>query len=872
MSQIKELTEEQKAIIPKWRDEWFDIGCDTAPADRKTAEEAFAALYELVGEKAPPVIWCGSPLTAMFMLNMLDNGLGEEISRRFQVLSATPESLECFPWDLYQVVTRPLRMSVWYNLRPAIHNGLGKELSESIPGVRASLREALRTESDRQQKPPWLYDVIGSPLWESIQNGLLFRISNDLRDAMGEGMAKSFYEGPFIEQPWSQRLHDLYGDVASPILDSVWNGLNVPVLNAVRNVVLDRPGFEMHRVAARPNMMNSTLFLGLAPIRVATTHALARSAIIALTSQALDQALHNPGEGLAGMMDLDYASTAARTPRFLRRGIFGLSAIVGLRDSTAGDLGDNLRGAMDPLFNMGSRALDEHDVLGAFAQVRPGIDALYYPIRYAVLQMRGVGRPVDAVKMSGPSLHKFTSQANLGATAGAYSDICSSLFNSLCLSLARNIDDALAGSFDGIQPSTGIFYRISSVETGLIGRHSLYNRTFVEPSINADHARDMADYLGRTLAASLNRAIGETLCRTLNALAPGLGLDLGGAIDAHASEDGHLGSAAMEPLHYTSLNNNPARQMWRYLYDTIHASLGVPVTFACSRIPRELGDSKLYNHAFDGRDGLLRQAIPPLGGMTHRACVSTWDIYGPLLDTIAHSLGSAINTALNRALEKGLKNYSCWFSGQMDAHWLAFYSFCDYIGVEYKEETKAKLDELCKIARSCGWWWPYENVIVACERPLEVHWNDDERPRIHNDRGPAVLFRDGWAIHALNGVRVPAEVACLPPDEIDPLVVIKEPSTDVRREIVGKIGYNRLVEGLGGETIDVGSVLTAEGIFHEYELIVVDLKDSRRRPFLKVPDASDPDKFYFEGVPPHVRTVEAAMEWRGQGMDPLWAR
>ena len=62
-------------------------------------------------------------------------------------------------------------------------------------------------------------------------------------------------------------------------------------------------------------------------------------------------------------------------------------------------------------------------------------------------------------------------------------------------------------------------------------------------------------------------------------------------------------------------------------------------------------------------------------------------------------------------------------------------------------------DAAIDVARSAGMWWPYENAAILCDRPAEIHLDDQHRP--HHENGPAVVFRDGWQVYAWHGKAVP---------------------------------------------------------------------------------------------------------------------
>lgn len=65
MTKINSLTAEQEIRLPQFRDEWFRIGCSTAPADRPRAEAAITEMYRIIGKDKPQFIWFDSPATCI---------------------------------------------------------------------------------------------------------------------------------------------------------------------------------------------------------------------------------------------------------------------------------------------------------------------------------------------------------------------------------------------------------------------------------------------------------------------------------------------------------------------------------------------------------------------------------------------------------------------------------------------------------------------------------------------------------------------------------------------------------------------------------------------------------------------------------------
>ena len=220
--------------------------------------------------------------------------------------------------------------------------------------------------------------------------------------------------------------------------------------------------------------------------------------------------------------------------------------------------------------------------------------------------------------------------------------------------------------------------------------------------------------------------------------------------------------------------------------------------------------------------------------------------------SLRQSLGQSLRQSLEQSLEQSLGQSlsECWW-GQHEAYWIAFYLFCrDILGVKYEAEASRHLDLWRDIAQSCGWWWCFENYVVVSERPTIVRMNTDER--LHSDIGPALAFADGWNVYALNGVRVPAQLVDTPAEDLDAGWLMREKNAEVRRELVRKIGIEKICKDLHAVVIDS---------MGEYELLALDLGDGRRRPYLKMKNPSI-GVYHIEGVHPECHTVCDALNWR----------
>ena len=190
--------------------------------------------------------------------------------------------------------------------------------------------------------------------------------------------------------------------------------------------------------------------------------------------------------------------------------------------------------------------------------------------------------------------------------------------------------------------------------------------------------------------------------------------------------------------------------------------------------------------------------------------------------------------------------------GQHDSEWVAFYEFfgraCGVKGVD-------RLRGIAEIAQSCGWWWPFERAVILTDRPSEIH--RDEANRLHAEKGPALLYRDGWGVHAWHGVRIPAE--WLEGKTPSPAEALNWPNMEQRRAACEIIGWARILRELKAKTInkdrdpEVG------------ELVEVEIPEIGKERFIRVRCGTGRE--FAIPVPPNMRTALEANAWTW-GLEP----
>lgn len=129
--------------------------------------------------------------------------------------------------------------------------------------------------------------------------------------------------------------------------------------------------------------------------------------------------------------------------------------------------------------------------------------------------------------------------------------------------------------------------------------------------------------------------------------------------------------------------------------------------------------------------------------------------FGVPLGVVLHQ---GIRVALHRSLAHGFRMPVrdvlaggghlpvCWY-GQQDAAWIAYYDALHRLGVvRCGPDELDHLGHWATLARSCGWWWPGEDLCVVVERPEKVRV--EPVPGAKHDevrlRGDGVGYRDGW--------------------------------------------------------------------------------------------------------------------------------
>jgi hypothetical protein len=85
------------------------------------------------------------------------------------------------------------------------------------------------------------------------------------------------------------------------------------------------------------------------------------------------------------------------------------------------------------------------------------------------------------------------------------------------------------------------------------------------------------------------------------------------------------------------------------------------------------------------------------------------------------------------------------FTG-MNGRLLFLAGYIKVLGIKGYDYLKPHVE----VAKHCGWFLPFDEVAIVCERPTEYHF--DKAGKLHNTKGPAIRYADGFAVYARHGV------------------------------------------------------------------------------------------------------------------------
>jgi hypothetical protein len=146
------------------------------------------------------------------------------------------------------------------------------------------------------------------------------------------------------------------------------------------------------------------------------------------------------------------------------------------------------------------------------------------------------------------------------------------------------------------------------------------------------------------------------------------------------------------------------------------------------------------------------------------------------------------------------RSWTLHLAGLAEAAWSAYATFLEGV---YPDEGhrgwRRRIDVFAEV-QSAGWWWPHMDFVIVSDRPSDVRTETtaDGAVRLHSDRGPALIWADGWSMYLWHGTLVPAWVVEAPSVE----AIHNESNVEIRRCGIESLGWDAYIAGAGLRLVD----------------------------------------------------------------------
>ncbi len=186
----------------------------------------------------------------------------------------------------------------------------------------------------------------------------------------------------------------------------------------------------------------------------------------------------------------------------------------------------------------------------------------------------------------------------------------------------------------------------------------------------------------------------------------------------------------------------------------------------------------------------------------------------------------------------------------------------------WDSDDQALLHNRLEVARSAGPWWAVHGLAIVSERPELVAV--DDQGRLHSSDGPVIRYRDGFSAWAIDGVAVPDWVVTSP-ERITVEEIDHERNAEVRRVMIERVGYERLLRDGKAELVDEDEF---GRLWRRFDPPVPYPRWMSGRPPAKgqvrealvevvnsTPEPDGSSKTYFLRVPPESTSAREAVAW-----------
>jgi internalin A len=184
-------------------------------------------------------------------------------------------------------------------------------------------------------------------------------------------------------------------------------------------------------------------------------------------------------------------------------------------------------------------------------------------------------------------------------------------------------------------------------------------------------------------------------------------------------------------------------------------------------------------------------------------------------------------------------------------------------GITLDEKAQEILRCKQQLFEECGWIFPFENICLVCDRPLHIRF--DSANELHAEGEPAIAFADGYSLYFHHGVKLPEKYGKVHPDRWQAEWLLSEENAELRRLLIQRIGYDRIIQEL--EVTELDS-------WQEYTLLSIDFDndfddEGNAKPIYLLKMTCPSTGFIHAlRVPPDLESAQEAIRWVNWGINP----
>lgn len=165
-------------------------------------------------------------------------------------------------------------------------------------------------------------------------------------------------------------------------------------------------------------------------------------------------------------------------------------------------------------------------------------------------------------------------------------------------------------------------------------------------------------------------------------------------------------------------------------------------------------------------------------------------------------------------------------------------------------------DGLEQLLQICPNFIAFDDVVIACERPIKI--NRDSKERLHSvDDAPSIEYADGCGVYSIHGMTVDPKII-LAPETLTVEEIITHYNLEIRRVMLERYGIEKFIQVSGAEHInedEYGVLYRMPMKYDPFNMV---------RVLNRTPEVDGTFRTYFIAVPPNTKTAREGVAWSFQ--------